>query len=100
MTVPYDFDLSGLANARYRASAKVVQTRRRIYIGYCDSAAEDVRTALRHIVARKDELLRIAAEIPSVEAKAHKRRMAYLDEFFSEAADENRLLARFRKHCL
>lgn len=100
LTIPYDFDLSGLVNARYRTSDKLVQSRRRVYLGLCKAAREDVASAVRQIVVRKDALLRIAGEIPSVDEKARSRRVKYLDGFFAEAADEERLVARFERRCL
>ena len=77
LTIPYDFDLSGLANARYRSSANVVQSRRRVYLGLCEAAREDVARAVRHVVERKDALMRIAGEIPSVNEKARSRRVKW-----------------------
>lgn len=102
--VPFDFDLSGLVNAKYAKPAEGVRIRKvtqRIYRGYCRSAIDDVATAVEDIVALRDEILAIAGKVPVVGNDRGAARVQYLDRFFEEAVDNRRkLLKRFEKDCI
>lgn len=99
--VPYDFDLASLVNARYAKSAAGSgrRARARRYVGYCFEGLDLEAAILRVRDARED----VFAEIRAVEAISgrelkHARR--FLEEFYREAEDVERLVARFEKSCL
>ena len=102
--VPFDFDLSGLVNAKYAKPAAGVRARKvttRVYRGYCRSALEDVALALDDVVALRDEILAIAESVPVVGKERAVARAQYIDRFFEEAADDReKLLKRFEKDCV
>jgi hypothetical protein len=102
--VPFDFDLSGLVNAKYAKPAAGVRARKvttRVYRGYCRSALEDVALALDDVVALRDEILAIAESVPVVGKERAVARAQYIDRFFEEAADDReKLLKRFGKDCV
>ena len=100
--VPYDFDLAGLVDARYAKPDRSVGIRRvtqRRYRGYCTSPTA-LRTALQAIKARRAEILRIPAEIPGLTQIKKARLSRYLNAFFEESEDEEKLLRSFEKRCL
>ena len=96
--VPYDFDLAGLVDARYRSTFKVNQTRRRVYGGYCKTPIEQMGAALDELSELEDEIIDLARQVPSSDEKSAHRRIEYLADFFSSDHDE--LLQVFDKHCL
>lgn len=96
--VPYDFDLAGIVDARYRSSINVNQTRRRVYGGYCKTPIEEMRVALDELSELEDEIIDLARQVPSTDEKSARRRIDYLTDFF--AIDHDELLQIFDKHCL
>lgn len=100
--LPYDFDLSGLVDARYAHPDPSLRIRRvttRRYRGFCtDSAA--LSAALDIVVARRDAILEIVDTLPDPGERVIRPARRYLDEFFEEATDRERLLRNFERRCL
>lgn len=100
--VPYDFDLAGLVNARYAKPDPDLRLRSvkvRRYRGYCTNE-QVLRDALRAVVGRRDDILRIIEELPESSEKDTRSRSAFLQAFFKIAADEEKLLRKFKRRCL
>jgi len=100
--VPYDFDLSGIVNARYAKpdpSLRISSVRRRAYRGYCVDP-EALQSSLRRIVELETEILSLPAATPGMSQRDAERAAAYLESFFDRARDEQRLLERFEARCL
>ena len=100
--VPYDFDLSGLVNARYAKPDPSLGTSRvtqRRYRGYCMSS-EALADALRAIVARRDAIRDVVGEVPGLSAKDARVALRYIDKFFDQAENEHRLVRSFERRCL
>ena len=100
--VPYDFDMSALVDAPYAKQQAGVGSRRtriRRYAGYCFDFV-DLPAAIHKVrEARKD----IFAEMQNIEALSGRKLKAashYLEGFFREAEDPERLVARFAKTCV
>ena len=102
--VPFDFDLSGLVNAKYARPAAGVRARKvttRVYRGYCRSTPEDVAAAVEDIVALREKILGIAGSVPVVGDERAAARVKYIDRFFEEAVDDRKkLLKRFERDCV
>lgn len=100
--LPYDFDMSGLVNARYakpKPELRLRSVRTRRYRGYCaDTTA--VREALRAVVSRRDAIMAEVAALPGLNAKNRERLQSYLEKFFATAANEGKLLKEFERRCL
>lgn len=99
--VPYDFDLAGLVNAAYARpdpGLRIRKVSQRLYRGFC-SDTEILRTALRSITSREDEITGVIAELPITEQKVKEKRMAYLGGFFKKARDEDKMIAMFENRC-
>jgi len=102
LVMPFDFDLSRLVHARYRAANSGARPRQmpyRKYVGYCTSR-ESLVDALSTINARRSDILAIIEELPELTPKDTERATEYLEDFFEEAEDENALLDMFERKCL
>lgn len=100
--VPYDFDLSGLVNARYAkpdSSLRISRVTQRRYRGYC-MPSEVIRGALQTALGKHDDILRVIRNLPHLSEKDIESRARYLEGFFEAAANEDKLLRRFEKGCL
>ena len=99
--VPYDFDLAGLVDAPYAKpdpslGTRSVRTRR--YRGYCvDPAA--LSGALAHIRSKQDAVATVLLDAP-VDERDRERMRSYIAQFYSAAANEDRLLRNFERRCL
>lgn len=99
--VPYDFDLTGLVNARYAKpdpSLKIKKVTQRLYRGFCTDK-DVLRGALAEILSKKGEVLDIIAGLPVLTEKEKKNRIDYLGKFFKNAGDEDKIIAMFEKRC-
>ena len=100
--VPYDFDLAGLVNARYAKpdpSVGIERVTQRRYRGLCIS--DDVlKKALQKFKVRKDAILNVIHELPGLSDKDIRDKSKYLNRFFEQADDEDKLLRSFRRRCL
>jgi len=100
--VPYDFDLSGIVNARYakpRSELRIRSVRQRLYRGFCTDR-EVLRTAIRQVNAQRDDILGIVRATPGLGAKGAQKSVDYLTDYFEAAADEEDLLRLFERDCL
>jgi hypothetical protein len=95
--VPYDFDLSVLADARYTGPFAVRQAAARAYQGYCVLPEEVVRETVREVRARRDEIMALARAVPAEDTGRLEDRVAFLEDFFDK--DETALLAEFARDC-
>lgn len=100
--LPYDFDMSGLVNARYakpnpRLRLRNVRSRR--YRGYCMDEAT-VGQALRAVKAKREAVLSIIGELPLLSGREIESDSRYLKKFFDLAANEDTLLREFVRRCL
>lgn len=100
--VPFDFDLSGLVNARYAKpdpALGISKVTSRRYRGYCvDPGA--MSSALKKINTLEAEILDIVSGTPGMVEKGADEVRQFLGRFFKEANDEGRLLGRFAKACI
>jgi hypothetical protein len=86
ITVPYDFDYSGLVDAPYAVppdSIRVANVRVRRYRGFC-SHNEQARAFAASVAARKAELLAIVDRTPELNDYSRERSAKYLGEFFDQ----------------
>lgn len=100
--VPYDFDLSGLVNARYARpdpSLRMQRVTTRRYRGFCTDSAV-LAAALDHVLARRRAIFDIADALPDAGRGAVAPAKRYLEEFFDKATDRERLLSGFERRCL
>ena len=97
--VPYDFDFSGLVNAPYAiAPDGQSSVRDRRYRGYCAHNAEVLAVA-REFRSQRPQLLAVLDQVP-LDKPARRRAAAYLEDFFSDIADDQRAAAKLLKSCV
>lgn len=100
--IPYDFDLSGLVNANYAhpdGSMRIKRVTQRLYRGFCLSP-DVLRAAIQTIRSHQDHFITIINELPALSNGQRKKTRRFLDRFFNEAADEEKILESFEKRCL
>ncbi len=100
--VPYDFDLAGLVNAKYAYPDPALRIRKvtqRMYRGYCTSR-DTLQSALGMVRKRKADILGVLSEIPGLPEDEQAMSIDYLNQFFTQAEDEEKMLQSFERRCL
>lgn len=100
--VPFDFDLSGLVNARYAKpdpSLRIKSVTRRLYRGYCLSS-NSLPEAIELITSQEDAILSIPGGLPGLPQKDAEDAQDYLGQFFKRATDRAKLVRDFERRCL
>jgi hypothetical protein len=100
--VPYDFDVTGLVNARYAypdPKLRIKRVTQRLYRGLC-TEHEYLREALKVIHSKRAEILNVIEHLPGLDPRNKDRASRYLEDFFEDTEDEERLLKLFEKRCL
>jgi hypothetical protein len=100
--VPFDFDLSGVVNARYAkpdSTLGISRVTQRRYRGYCISS-ESLAWALQAIKAQRDDIRSAVSEVPGLSEKDARVVLKYLEKFFDQAENESRLLRSFERGCI
>jgi hypothetical protein len=83
--VPYDFDYSGLVDARYAVPAKqfnITSVRDRVYRGPCRTQAE-FQTFFEKFNELKPQVMAIFDSVPGMDAGYRKDAQKYLEGFYS-----------------
>jgi hypothetical protein len=102
MTIPYDFDYSGLVGAPYAVPPEglgISSVRQRLYRGYCAHNA-DALAAARQMRAARPQILAVLAETPGLEPRTQRGAAAYLERFFGEIATDADLGSKVLNHCV
>ena len=100
--VPYDFDLSGLVNARYARpdpSLRISSVTKRRYRGYCIST-DAVKGALSAIRARRVDILDLTSQLSGLSQKDIEGMTKYIKQFFVRTDDEDKTVQSFDRACL
>lgn len=101
--VPYDFDMSGLVNARYAAPdedlTRISRVTQRLYRGYCTDE-EILRDTLHLIQENRGDIIKIINELPLLTRKKKDQKIDYLEKAFKAAEKEERLINKFESGCL
>ena len=100
--VPYDFDLAGLVNARYARpdpSLRISKVTQRRYRGFCIST-DALKDALSIIIARRADILSVISRLPVLTQKDIDATTKYLERFFVQANDEDKLIQLFERKCI
>lgn len=82
--VPYDFDFSGLVNARYASPSrqlKIETVLDRLYRGPCRTV-EDVQPFLAAFRARKADIMAMVDAVPDLDKRSRRDTKAYLEDFY------------------
>ena len=99
--VPFDFDMSGLVNARYAAPPSHVPirfVRTRYYRGLCHPPGV-LDDAIAHVLSKRDEILALFENTRELEAKKKKKTLAWLQDYFDILDDPERLDKEIVSRC-
>ena len=86
MSIPYDFDFSGLVDAPYAEvpdGISVSTVRQRNYRGYCAHNA-DATAVASEMSQRRNEFLGLFSAIPGMDERNRGKAASYLDGFFKD----------------
>ena len=100
--VPYDFDLSGLVNARYAypdSSLRIKRVTQRLYRGFCLSP-EILKTALQQVKEKEEKIIDLHNKLKSISPREMEMSERFINDFFHEANDEINILKNFERRCL
>jgi hypothetical protein len=102
--IPYDFDRSGLVNARYAKAPPHLRIRRvteRVYVGYCRATLESLLIALDEILALHDGIVSVVRNAPVLGDENTEEQVHFIEEFFDEATNEREELSEiFVEDCI
>ena len=96
--VPYDFDMSGLVDAKYAAPPAhlpIRLVRTRYYRGLCQPP-EIMDAAVAQMLAKKDEIIALFESHKELSRLSRNRNVAYVRKFFAMLENE----AEFKEHIL
>jgi hypothetical protein len=101
ISIPYDFDLSGIVNAPYaepNPQFKMRNVRQRKYRGRCaNNELLDETFAL--FEQKQPDIRALVMEIPDLSPKYVKEVNGYLDDFYEEISTEKGIARNFIKDC-
>ncbi len=101
VSVPYDFDYSGLVDAPYAVPPDGSDTsvRKRDYQGYCHHNSQ-ARAAAADIRGKRPALLAEIGRIPGLDSRSQRKAIGYLDQFFADISTDERLAEKVLKSCV
>ncbi len=101
VTIPYDFDYSGLVGTPYAVpheSLKLSSVNIRYYQGDCYSA-EEVEACLEIFRAQKENILALPYQIQGLNEKSINQTVSYLNHFYEIIEHPKKLKNNILKHC-
>jgi hypothetical protein len=99
--VPYDFDYSGLVDARYAVAARALRlktVRERLYRGPCRSL-EDLQPFLTAFRAKQADVMALVDSIPGMDSASRRDAKGYLEEFYSTINDSGTVKRQLVQSC-
>jgi hypothetical protein len=101
VTVPYDFDYSGLVHASYaipHETLKLPDVAIRYYQGWCHTE-DEVRGQLQIFLDQKEKILALPYHIQGLNEKSIHQAVEYLQDFFDIIENPKKLENQIIKHC-
>jgi hypothetical protein len=101
IAIPYDFDMSGLVNARYAAPPEhlpIRLVRTRYYRGLCQPP-EVMDEAIAHVLSKKDEILALFTDTPELSRLSRNRSIGYIENYFAILENEVKLRKQVLDRC-
>ena len=105
-TVPYDFDFSGLVNARYATvdpSLRINRVRERLFRGFCPQDVNrppaDYEAVYDLFRERQEEISELWRGLESLDRKRLEETLKYFDEFYDTINDPRRIESRMMRDC-
>ena len=106
VTIPYDFDMSGIIDTRYSrpdGSLPIRSVRDRIFRGFCPQEVgrdpADYEQVFEEFRQKKDELYALWTNQEGMSEDRVKDTLEYLDEFFEILNDPRKVQVEMLNHC-
>jgi len=102
LTIPYDFDWSGIVDARYAVPDPRLPIRdvtQRIFRGYCRPDVDHAALIAR-FNAQRDAIRTLYEGVPELEEGARKRALEYYDRFYDVLNDPRKYDREIVRACL
>lgn len=99
--VPFDFDLSGLVNAKYAAPPDFLPirfVRTRYYRGLCQPPGV-LDDTIAHVQSKRQEILDLFANTKELESRRKKKTLRYIEEFFEILDDPKKRQKQIYDRC-
>ena len=104
--MPYDFDFSGLVNARYASpdpSLSIRRVRQRLFRGFCPADVGRSQDTYQRAFARfqeaKDEIYRVWRSQEGLKQDRLEDSLEYFDEFYETLSEPGRIQSRMMRNC-
>ncbi len=101
ISVPYDFDYSGLVQAPYAKPNEAIKFENvsiRFYQGFCHTEPE-VRGQLQVFLDQKEKILQMPYQIQGLNEKSIKQVTTYLQSFYDVIENPKKLKSQVLEHC-
>lgn len=101
MPIPYDFDFSGIVDARYATPNprfRIRSVTKRLYRGRCDHNPL-LDSTLERFRERRPAIMALVEEIPGMTPNTRKKAMRYIEGFYKDVADARGVERRLVKGC-
>jgi len=106
LTVPYDFDFSGLVNSRYATpdpSLRISRVRQRLFRGFCPAdvgrSQEDYDAVYALFLEKKDEIYGMWRNQEGLQKDRLEDNVEYFDEFYRTLSDPGRIERNMIRDC-
>ena len=101
VTVPYDFDYSGLVSAPYAVPYEglpLTSVTTRYYQGRCESKVE-LMNVINDFIRKKDSILKLCYDIPGLNDRSIKHVTDYIEEFYTIIENPKKIDNLIMAHC-
>ncbi len=102
LSIPYDFDMSGIVDADYaepNARFGIRSVRTRLYRGRCANNAQ-IEQSIATFLARRDDIYRLVTEPDWFTNASRKQTLRYLDEFYDTISKPSAVSSKIESRCL
>ena len=92
LPIPYDFDWSGMINARYAEPNETLgirNVRQRLYRGFCRDGL-DYESAFQQMLSIRDDITRVGQEIAAIDEEAWEDAIDYIDDYYEILESDRR----------
>lgn len=101
--LPYDFDMSGIVNARYaqpheKIQNKITSVRSRLYRGMCRQQ-EEFSPVVAHFNQKKESIYALYENFPLLNSRSRKNSLRYIDEFYKIINDPSLAKRHLVENC-
>jgi hypothetical protein len=90
LTIPYDFDFSGLVDASYASpnpKLPIKRVTRRLYRGVCEHT-DELGPVLASFREQQPVILGLVSSLEGLEIKVREKAEAFINGFYRDVADE------------